>query len=364
MVEHVTYNDAVDGSIPSSRTVSNLGQLAQLVEHLVYTERVTGSSPVLPTMNKIIVTGGAGFIGSRIVRRLLTEYPSAEIVVIDNLSTGKEENLREIKDKITFAKIDVRDFDSIKDYFKGADLVFHEAALPSVPRSIKEPALSHTTNIDGTFNVFLAAKEGGVKRVVYAASSSAYGNTAELPKKELFQPKPLSPYAVQKLVGEYYGQAFKNVFGMEVISLRYFNVFGPRQDPSSAYAGVIPIFAKAIINKTSPTIFGDGNHTRDFTFVDNVVDLNILAAKAETPHHSVYNGGTGNRYSLKHVWETLNTISGLNIDPIYTGVAREGDVLDSQADISLATADFGYAPKIGLKEGLEITLEWYRKNLK
>ena len=231
-------------------------------------------------MGKIIVTDGAGFIGSALVRRLITEYPSAEIIVIDNLSTGFQENLAEVKDKIKFIKADIRDLNVIKEYFKDADIVFHEAALPSVPRSITDPAPSHETNIDGTFNVLLASKEGGVKRLIYAASSSVYGDTEELPKKESFQTNPKSPYALQKLVGEHYCNLFSSVFGLETTSIRYFNVFGPRQNPNSPYSGVISLFIKSIINKESPTIHGDGEQTRDFTYVENIVDLNIRAAKS------------------------------------------------------------------------------------
>ncbi len=229
-------------------------------------------------MSHYVVTGGAGFIGSALVRGLLKQGAS-KVVVIDNLLSGKTANLKEVEDSVEFHECDIRDFDRVAAAMKGAEVVFHEAAIPSVPRSINEPVPSHDVNINGTFNVLRAAQEAGVRRVVYAASSSAYGDTPTLPKVESMLPQPKSPYAMQKLAGEYYCSVFTTCFGLETVSLRYFNVFGPRQDPGSPYSGVLSLFMKAIIERKAPTIFGDGEHSRDFTFVEDVVALNLTSCR-------------------------------------------------------------------------------------
>ncbi len=239
-------------------------------------------------------------------------------------------------------------------------MVFHEAAIPSVPRSIDDPVPSHEVNIDGTFQVLRACADGGVKRLVYAASSSAYGDTEVLPKVETMTPSPRSPYALQKLVGEYYASVFSLCFGLETVALRYFNVFGPRQDPGSPYSGVLSVFMKCLIERRAPTIYGDGEQSRDFTFVDDVVDLNLKAASAKGVSGKVYNGGNGGRVTLNHAWETLQKIEGVRIAPVY-GPPRAGDVRDSQADTTLAVAELGHAPRYSFEEGLRVTLEWYRK---
>ena len=230
-------------------------------------------------MSKYVVTGGAGFIGSAIVRALLREG-AHRVVVLDNLLTGHEENLDEVRSQIEFHNVDIRLYGEIAPFFRDVEVVFHEAAIPSVPRSIDDPVPSHEVNIDGTFNVLSAAAKGGVRRLVYAASSAAYGDTEVLPKVETMLPRPKSPYALQKLVGEYYAQVFAGTFGIETVSLRYFNVFGPRQDPASQYSGVLSLFIKAILERRSPTIFGDGEQSRDFTYVEDVVNLNLKAARA------------------------------------------------------------------------------------
>ena len=290
-------------------------------------------------MSKYIVTGGAGFIGSALVRGLLREGAS-QVVVIDNLLTGHEENLDEVRACVDFHRADIRCYDEIAPLMRGADVVFHEAAIPSVPRSIKEPVPSHEVNIDGTFNVLRAAAEAGVRRVVYAASSSAYGDTAVLPKVETMLPRPKSPYAVQKLLGEYYCNVFAAVFGIETVALRYFNVFGPRQDPSSPYSGVLSVFIKAILERRAPTIFGDGEQSRDFTFVEDVVALNLKAARAPGVSGNMYNGGNGGRVTLNQAWTLLQQFEGAQIAPRY-GPSRAGDVRDSQADTTAAVRDLG-----------------------
>ncbi|HWQ53611.1 MAG TPA: SDR family oxidoreductase [Bryobacteraceae bacterium] len=309
-------------------------------------------------MSKYIVTGGAGFIGSALVRGLLREG-ATQVVVIDNLLTGHEENLEEVRQCVDFQPADIRRYDEIAPLMRGADVVFHEAAIPSVPRSIKDPVPSHEVNIDGTFNVLRAAAEGGVRRVVYAASSSAYGDTPVLPKVETMTPRPKSPYALQKLVGEYYCNIYASVFGIETVALRYFNVYGPRQDPSSPYSGVLSVFIKAILERRTPTIFGDGEHSRDFTYVEDVVALNLKAARADGVSGNMYNGGNGGRVTLNHAWELLQGFEGVRIEPIY-GPPREGDVRDSQADTTAAVRDLGHAPRYSFEEGLRLTLEWYR----
>ena len=245
-------------------------------------------------MNHYVVTGGAGFIGSAIVRKLLDEG-ARSIVVIDNLLTGRERNLEEIRSRIDFQRADIRNYEEIAPLIRGARVVFHEAAIPSVPRSIDDPVPSHDVNANGTFNVLRAAKEGQAGRVVYAASSSAYGDTDVLPKVESMTPRPKSPYALQKLMGEYYANIFSGVYGLETVSLRYFNVYGPRQDPSSAYSGVLSLFMTAVLDRKAPTIFGDGEHSRDFTFVEDVAELNLKAARAKGVSGNVYNGGNGGR---------------------------------------------------------------------
>jgi nucleoside-diphosphate-sugar epimerase len=308
-----------------------------------------------------VVTGGAGFIGSAIVRALLREA-AGKIVVIDNLLSGRESNLDEVRKSVDFHNADIRNYDQIAPLIAGASVVFHEAAIPSVPRSIDDPVPSHDVNINGTFNVLRAAHAGRAGRVVYAASSSAYGDTEVLPKVESMKPLPKSPYALQKLVGEYYGSVFSGVFGVEAVSLRYFNVYGPRQDPSSPYSGVLSLFMKAILERKSPTILGDGEQSRDFTYVEDVAALNLKAARATNVSGRVYNGGNGGRITLNHAWELLQQIEGVRVPAVY-GPPRAGDVRDSQADVTAAVRDLSHAPRFSFEEGMRLTLEWYRNSV-
>jgi nucleoside-diphosphate-sugar epimerase len=311
-------------------------------------------------MKKIVVTGGAGFIGSGLVRKLI-ESGEDRVTVVDDLSSGKRENLEEVRSAVDFHEVDIRDYSGVAPVVAGADVVYHLAAIPSVPRSIAEPVPSHEVNIDGSFQVFRACAEGGVRRVVYAASSSAYGDTEVLPKVETMPPNPKSPYAAQKLVGEYYARVFTECFGLETVSLRYFNVFGPRQDPSSAYSGVLSLFMKALIERRPPTIFGDGEQSRDFTYVEDVAELCVKAARAEGVSGKVLNAGNGNRYTLNEVWKVLCAIEGIEMAPMY-GPPRPGDVRDSQADTRLARQELGHSPRFSLEEGLRLTLDWYKAN--
>ena len=308
-------------------------------------------------MSHYVVTGGAGFIGSSIVRALLRE--GARVVVIDNLLTGHERNLDEVRSSIEFARADIRNYEEIAPLIRGAAVVFHEAAIPSVPRSIDDPVPSHEVNIDGTFNVLRAAHEGGVGRLVYAASSSAYGDTDVLPKVESMAPRPKSPYALQKLTGESYCTVFSQVFGLETVSLRYFNVYGPRQDPSSPYSGVLSLFLKAALDGRAPTIFGDGEQSRDFTYVEDVAELNLKAARAPGVSGKVINGGNGGRITLNEAWALVQRLAGIAIPAKY-GPPRAGDVHDSQADTTLAVRELGHTPRFSFEEGMRRTLDWYR----
>jgi len=305
-----------------------------------------------------VVTGGAGFIGSAIVRQLLKEG-ARPVVVVDNLMTGSEANLEEVRSQIEFQRADIRDYPAIAPLIREAAVVFHEAAIASVPRSIDDPIPSHDVNINGTFNVLRAAREGKAARVVYAASSSAYGDTEVLPKVETMMPKPKSPYALQKLTGELYGSVFADVWGLETVSLRYFNVYGPRQDPSSPYSGVLSVFMKAILERTSPTIYGDGEQSRDFTFVEDIAALNLKAARARVRPGQVYNAGNGGRVTLNQAWALLQKLEGIELPARY-GPEREGDVRHSQADTTVARRDLGHAPQYSFEEGMKRTLEWYR----
>lgn len=310
-------------------------------------------------MKRYVVTGGAGFIGSALVRQLLAQS-DGEVCVVDNLLTGNAKNLDEIRSRIDFQKSDIRDYAAVAKAVQRADVVFHLAAIPSVPRSIHEPVPSHEVNIDGTFNVLRACSEAKVGRVVYAASSSAYGDTDVLPKVETMLPRPKSPYAVQKLLGEYYASVFYSCYGLETVALRFFNVYGERQDPSSPYSGALSLFMRHIIERRAPTIFGDGEQTRDFTYVEDVASLCVKASRAAGLAGKMYNAGNGNRYSLNHVWEQLQKIEGVSLPPIYKP-AREGDVRDSQADTTAAKRDLGHNPQFTLEQGLRRTLAWYRE---
>lgn len=310
---------------------------------------------------KYVVTGGAGFIGSSVVR-LLVEQPGAEVLAVDNLRSGKAENLAGVSGNWSLANADIRDYEAIAPLFAHADYVVHLAAIPSVPVSIKDPVPSHEVNINGTFNVLQAAKVAGVKRLVYAASSSAYGDTEVLPKVETMRPLPKSPYAAQKLMGEHYCSVFHSCFGLETVALRFFNVFGPRQDPGSPYSGVLSLFMTCLLEKRPPTLFGDGGQTRDFTFVEDVAGLVLKALQAPaTACGKVFNAGNGNRYSLLETWEMLQKIEGVSLPPNF-GPPREGDVRDSQADTRAATAELGHDPQFTFEEGLRRTLAWYREN--
>lgn len=309
-------------------------------------------------MAKYLITGGAGFIGSNIAEELLKrgEY----VRIIDNFSTGKRENIEEFIDDIDLIEGDLRNIDDVKEAVKDIDFVLHQAALPSVPRSVADPISSNSNNIDGTLNLLVTAKEAGVKRVVIAASSSAYGDTEILPKSEDMMPNPLSPYAVTKYVEELYGRVFYRVYGLETVSLRYFNVFGPKQDPTSQYAAVIPKFITKILKGESPIIFGDGEQTRDFTYVDNVVEANILAATSEkVGHGEVINIACGQRISLNQLVDKINEILGTNIRPIYDK-PRVGDVKHSLASIEKAEELLEYRVKVTFEEGLRKVIDWYK----
>jgi UDP-glucose 4-epimerase len=311
-------------------------------------------------MSRSIVTGGAGFIGSALALFLLRQGQAVE--VIDNLSTGRRRNLADIADRIVFHEADIRHYDAIAPLIAKADYVFHLGALPSVPKSILDPVPSHESNIDGTFNVLRAAAQGKAGRVIYAASSSAYGDTEVLPKIESMTPRPKSPYAIQKLVGEYYASVFPQCFGLETVSLRFFNVYGPRQDPSSVYSGVLSIFMKCLIEKRSPTIYGDGEQSRDFTFVEDVVELLWKAARAPHVSGRTYNAGNGGRYTLNETWALLQKIAGVEVPAVY-GPPRAGDVRHSQADTAAAVRDLGHTPRFTFEQGLRETFEWYKKSI-
>jgi nucleoside-diphosphate-sugar epimerase len=307
-----------------------------------------------------LITGVAGFIGSSIARALLER--GERVRGIDNLSTGKVENIEEIRDHIDFHQADLLDLEELRTACRGVDCMFHEAAIPSVPKSVKDPLGSNRANVDGTVNALIAARDAGVKRVVYAASSSAYGDTPTLPKHEAMAPNPISPYAVAKLASEYYMTSFYRCYGMATVSLRYFNIFGPRQDPTSPYSGVLAKFTTQMLRGEQPTIFGDGSQSRDFTYIDNTVQANLLAAQApaEKVAGRVFNVATGTRVDLNDTFKLLAKLTGYRGTPKYAA-AREGDVQHSLADITRAQSAFGYQPKVSFEEGLQRTVEWYKE---
>jgi nucleoside-diphosphate-sugar epimerase len=307
-------------------------------------------------MSSYLVTGGAGFIGSHLTEELVRR--GHRVRVVDSLITGKRRNLEHIPN-VEFVEGDLADMDVAARAIAGVEYVLHQAAIPSVPRSVKDPVTSNRANIDASLNVLVAARDAGVKRVVYAGSSSAYGDTETLPKREDMPTKPLSPYALQKLVAEQYCQMFTRLYGLETVTVRYFNVFGPRQDPSSPYSGVISLFSTALLEGRQPTIYGDGEQTRDFTYVANVVDGVLRACEAPKASGEVINVACGTRISLNRLLETMNRIVGTDIKALYKE-ARAGDVRDSQADITKAKNLLGYAPTVDLETGLRHTLAWCR----
>jgi UDP-N-acetylglucosamine/UDP-N-acetyl-alpha-D-glucosaminouronate 4-epimerase len=314
-------------------------------------------------MARYLVTGIAGFIGSSIARALLAQ--GEQVCGIDNLSTGKRENITEILDRIDFREADLLDLEAMRKACAGVDCVFHQAAIPSVPKSVRDPLGSNQANVDGTVNILIAARDAKVKRVVYAASSSAYGDTPTLPKHEEMKPNPISPYAVAKLASEYYMVSFYRCYGLETVCLRYFNIFGPRQDPTSPYSGVLAKFITQMLAGEKPTIFGDGKQSRDFTYIDNAVHANLLAAKApaERVAGRVFNVATGTRADLNETFEVLKKLIGFSGTVNY-GPDREGDVKHSLADISSAEKYLGYKPHVNFEEGLRRTVEWYRGETK
>lgn len=311
----------------------------------------------------ILVTGGAGFIGSNLVEALLKRENIRLVRVLDNLATGSLKNLEAFEGNphFEFIKGDIRSYETCLQACEGIDAISHQAALGSVPRSMNDPLTSNEVNVTGTLNIFTAAKDKGIKRVVYAASSSTYGDHPGLPKVEDRIGNPLSPYAVTKYVNELYAKVYANVYGLELIGLRYFNIFGPKQNPAGPYAAVIPLFVKAVLNNEPPRINGDGEHSRDFTFVANAVQANILALTTENPEavNQVYNIACGEQTSLNELFENIKATAGSDLAPIY-GPERAGDVKHSLADISKAAQFLGYNPTITVKEGLKTTFEWYR----
>jgi nucleoside-diphosphate-sugar epimerase len=305
-----------------------------------------------------LVTGGAGFIGSHLTEELVRR--GERVRVVDSLITGKRQNLAHIP-HVEFIQGDLADPSMAQRAVAGVDYVLHQAAIPSVPRSVQDPMTSHRANVDAALNVLIAARDAGVKRVVYAGSSSAYGNAPTLPKVETMPAAPLSPYALQKFMAEEYCRLFTQLYGLETVTTRYFNVFGPRQDPSSPYSGVISLFISALLEGRQPTIYGDGGHTRDFTYVGNVVDGVLRAATAPAASGEVINVATGGRISLNDLFTTLRALIGARVEPIYAD-ERAGDVRDSQADIGKAERILGYRPIVDFQDGLKKTVEWYRSS--
>lgn len=310
-------------------------------------------------MSTYLITGVAGFIGSSLARAVLAQED--QVRGIDNLSTGKPENLKEIRDRIDFREADLLDMNAVREACNGADYVLHEAAIPSVPRSVKDPLESNRANVDATVNLLIAARDAKVKRVVYAASSSAYGDTPTLPKREDMPPNPISPYAVAKLAGEFYMTSFWRCYGLPTVSLRYFNIFGPRQDPSSPYSGVLAKFITQMLKGVQPTIFGDGKQSRDFTYVENVVSANLLACRAPAGQVAgrVFNVATGSRIDLNETFQVIKKLTSFRGDVKYES-ERAGDVKHSLADLSLAEKHLGYKPVVNFEEGLQRTIEWYK----
>jgi UDP-N-acetylglucosamine/UDP-N-acetyl-alpha-D-glucosaminouronate 4-epimerase len=307
---------------------------------------------------RYVVTGGAGFIGSNTVDELVRRGET--VIVLDDLSSGKEDNLAEVRSKISFIKGSITDLEAVRKAMQSADYVIHLAARTSVPRSVKDPIDTNKINVEGTLNVLVAARDAKVKRVVFAASSSAYGETPTLPKVETMQPEPISPYGVAKYAGELYAQMFGRVYGLENVSLRYFNIFGPRQDPDSPYSGVLAKFCTAFLEKTQPLVFGDGEQSRDFTFVENAVAANLLACEAPNASGKVFNVGTGTRVTLNQTLALLANLTG-NQPEIKYEPPRDGDIRDSQADITQARAILNYELLVNFEEGLRRTVEWYRE---
>lgn len=311
-------------------------------------------------MPRVLVTGGCGFIGSHLVDALLEE--GHEVVIVDNLSTGKLENIGHAIPRVEFHNEDILDIDTLKKLTRNVDYIYHEAALGSVPRSVVDPLTTDHVNVTGTLNVLIAAQEAGVKRVIFASSSSVYGDNPTLPKIETMRPMPMSPYAVTKLAGEGYMQAFCHSYGLETVSLRYFNVFGPRQDPRSQYAAVIPRFVTAMLNGDRPVIYGDGTQSRDFTYVQNVVNANLLAMKAAETHGESVNIACGIATSINQLFALLCEICGRDTPAIHT-VARSGDVKHSLADIAAARKLLRYYPVMDFSDGIQYTVDWYRRSV-
>ena len=310
-------------------------------------------------MSTYVVTGGAGFIGSHIVEALLRLNHTVRIV--DNFSTGKEANIASLRKDAEVFTLDIADGSGLSDAFRGADYVIHEAAIPSVPKSMLDPVASNRANVDGTLNVLVAARDAGVKRLVYASSSSLYGDSPTLPKHEEMAPKPLSPYGGQKLFAEIYCQVFWRAYQFETVALRYFNVFGPRQDPTSQYSGVLAKFIPAVLEDRQPTIYGDGTQSRDFTYVANVVEANLLACTTPGIAGEAFNAACGDRITVNSMLDQVNKLAGKSIAAIYAPV-RTGDILHSQADVSKARRMMGYKAKMSFEEGLRHTVDWYREN--
>jgi len=309
------------------------------------------------------ITGIAGFIGSSLAHAVLAQ--GDQVRGVDNFATGKPENIADIHNQIDFREADLLDLSSLHDACRGVDYIFHEAAIPSVPKSVLDPLTSNRVNVDGTVHLLIAARDAKVKRVIYAASSSAYGDTPTLPKHEEMLPNPISPYAVAKLTGEHYMRSFYRCYGLETVSLRYFNIFGPRQDPSSPYSGVLAKFITQMLKGEQPTIFGDGTQSRDFTYIDNAVNANLLAAKAPAAQVAgqIFNVATGTRYDLNQAFHLLKKIIGyvgaVNYEP-----ERHGDVKHSLADLTHAEKYLGYSPHLSFEEGLRLTVEWYRRQMR
>lgn len=310
-------------------------------------------------MGSYVVTGGAGFIGSHIATSLVVR--GEHVIILDDFSTGKRENVKGIGDSVDVRRIDLAT-DPLHDHLAGVDTVFHQAAIPSVPRSVEDPVTSHQANVNGTLKLLVACRDRGVRRVVVASSSSVFGDSPALPKREDMVPVPLSPYGAQKYFSEVYAQVFWRAYGLETVALRYFNVFGPRQDAESPYSGVLARFIPAVLTGNRPIIYGDGFQSRDFTFVSNVVDANLNAAEADGVAGEVFNIACGDRITVNQVLEEIKSLTGSQIEPIYEP-ARPGDILHSQADPSKAMQLLGWNPTTAFRDGLEKTIDWYRENL-